>query len=1606
MQLFTRISLTCCLVSFGLLTQVSAQCITDDCGDIFADWALLSEEITVCEGATFEVANQTIMPDIDFYVWDWGNGERDTVYEVANHFYTYTFDEGTACSTDNDFIVYNISLEIYRFCEAGQSCHTQIAPVAIRLKPRASFDLPEVVCTGEEVPLLNGSCAGDEYLWVFGDGTTSTEQNPDHVFESNGEFEVTLYVTNECGTDSVSTTILVVDPPVADISANGSSGNTSGCAPFSVSFSNDSENAEYFSWTFPTSPGVTIDDDSPYNPSLTFASPGVYPVTLTVGNDCGESQWTTMVEVFQEPQINLLTPADACGSSTLALGNLVQTTGSIESLEWNISGPNAPTVPPGSNPTVAFEQAGDYTITVVATSAYCAPASASTNFHIQEPANVVIDFDTPDPVCAASDPILLEASPAGGNWSGTGVTASGLFDPAIAGIGEHELIYIIPDGACSYGAQLSLDIVQSESITMTEALALCENTAATPLNFSPVGGQWSGPGIIDAAEGVFDPTLTGAGSFELLYEYTDTNGCYLAKASTVDVQALPIIQAPDTSIFCIESETIILAQELTPSALPAGGNFSWSGTFIGDSDNGTFNTPGEGTHPVQLSYSYELCTASTQLYIDISDPGEVVAGPDQSACLTEGEVRLIGSPVGGRWSGPGVVDAFSGVVNLDLVGSGAHEYVYTVANDSDCERSDVMHLAVTGPGELEAGVDMSFCAGVGEQTLPEAIPANGQWSGPHLVDAESGIINTDQLSIEADIWYTYTITDEDSGCVFTDSVAVYINAVPEVAFEVPVYHCVAEELNIEVPELAGNTYSWTINETDTYEGNVLTLNLTEGGTYPIELRATNTAGCVGTAREELTIAEVPAPAFALTSNEGCGPLTLDFSDASAGLDLQYYWEFDNGTTSTEANPSGITFLPGVFDTTYQISLQVRNACGEATYNDNVTVLAKPVADFGVPVNSGCGPLEINFANTTTGSADSYYWDFGNGNTSTDAIPEDQVYTTTDSTATIYDIMMIAYNSCGSDTISHPVTVEPANIIPFFNVSDTQGCEPLTVDFTDYSNYGASISWNFGDGTTSVLTDPTHTFAEAGYYTVYQYVTTACGTDSTTVEIEVLPGPDAAFTHQPMNCPEEEITFENQSSEFLTIFWDFGDGNNSTEAEPTHQYVAPGTYPVTMVVTNADYLCQSSYNSTVTVLERPSSTIVTEGGSGCPPFDICLEAQFSNADFFEWSFGDNNTSTTLNPCHTFTDPGLYSVSFRAANDLGCYSTYDTVKVRVYEEPLAEIATPQEVFCGENQMVSFVNNSSNNATSYEWRFSNGMTSTLSEPTVNFVGVGNYTAELVARNTFGCEDRASTSFTIAPQPMADFAPITNDGCVPEMVIFDNASVNVTKYKWDFGNGETNEEEQPTTVYRNPGSYDVKLIVSYEDLCFDSLSLQGSINLLEKPTAAFSYEYPTDTYRGIVQFINESENADTYFWDFSDGNTSTEMHPLHDIGRNGNWQTELIAKADNGCTDTTMLSFEPEVMYELFFPNALSPESGIGEVRVFKPAGIGLQDWTLEIFSPWGQRVYVSEEMEEDQPAAAWDGSYEGKILPQGAYSYKASVEFVNGIRRVYTGSVTLIR
>jgi PKD repeat protein len=165
-----------------------------------------------------------------------------------------------------------------------------------------------------------------------------------------------------------------------------------------------------------------------------------------------------------------------------------------------------------------------------------------------------------------------------------------------------------------------------------------------------------------------------------------------------------------------------------------------------------------------------------------------------------------------------------------------------------------------------------------------------------------------------------------------------------------------------------------------------------------------------------------------------------------------------------------------------------------------------------------------------------------------------------------------------------------------------------------------------------------------------------------------------------------------------------------------------------------------------------------------------------------------------------------------------------------------------------------------------------------------------------------------------------------------------------------------------------------------------------------------------GEVRFNNLSIDYDRSLWDFGDGNMSDEESPVHEYDINRNLLVKLTVYNDNNgiytCIDSITKPVAPEWITTFFAPNALSPEYGDGDVKVFKPVGVGLATYKITIYSPWGQAVWTSDKLENTSPSEVWDGTYNGSIVPQGAYSWIADVTFVNGTRKVYKGSVTVVR
>jgi PKD repeat protein len=278
---------------------------------------------------------------------------------------------------------------------------------------------------------------------------------------------------------------------------------------------------------------------------------------------------------------------------------------------------------------------------------------------------------------------------------------------------------------------------------------------------------------------------------------------------------------------------------------------------------------------------------------------------------------------------------------------------------------------------------------------------------------------------------------------------------------------------------------------------------TNAGTYTVNLTVNGTEGSNSEIKRDYITASAvtgPVAGFAADTVSGTAPLTVTFTDQTAGNPTTWAWDFNNDGTvdSTIQNPSYIYTAAG----TYTVKLTVANAGGsdDETKTGYITVspaVAAPVVAFSGTPTSGTAPLTVQFTDASTNTPTSWAWTFGDGGTSTVQNPS-HVYLSEGS----YSVTLTASNAGGSDseTKTGYTTVTTAVVAPVaaFSGTPTSGTAPLTVAFTDTSTNSPTLwTWNFGDGDSSSVQSPSHTYTTAGTYTVILTATNAGGSDSET-----------------------------------------------------------------------------------------------------------------------------------------------------------------------------------------------------------------------------------------------------------------------------------------------------------------------------------------------------------------------------------------------------------------------------------------------------------------------------------------------------------------------------
>jgi len=412
--------------------------------------------------------------------------------------------------------------------------------------------------------------------------------------------------------------------------------------------------------------------------------------------------------------------------------------------------------------------------------------------------------------------------------------------------------------------------------------------------------------------------------------------------------------------------------------------------------------------------------------------------------------------------------------------------------------------------------------------------------------------------------------------------------------------------------------------------------------------------------------------------------------------------------------------------------------------------------------------------------------------------------------------------------------------------------------------------------------------------------------------------------------------------------------------------------------------------------------------GCAPFTVNFENLSTSASTFIWNFGDGSPTTTeASPSHTFTTPGIYTVTLIAENDGTCMnSDTTTIHIIVKDEEIEANFTYDILDSCFSHKVRFNNSSSaipGSSPIYKWYFGDGSEFTgPNPPDHTYASMGTYTVTLVMNDPMACNSPDTVTQTISFNSNlveADF--IGGNFCSSDNSIsFVNTSENASSYLWNFGDGNTSTETSPTHTYTEPGAYTVTLISNNPSSCNKYDTMTHVVNIYPQPTANFYYTPVIPEVNTPTQFYNTSLDATSYQWSFGDGETSYERDPSHQYVRTGEYKVCLTVKNQYDCVDSICKTVRSDVKPLIDIPTAFTP-NGDGTNDILFPRGFAVESMNLKIFNRFGELVFESESMSQ-----GWNGQYKGVDQPMDSYAYILTATFADGTTYSKQGNVTLIR
>lgn len=1447
---------------------------------------------TICQGGSIQFQNQASA--FDSCLWDFGDGVTSTLINPAH---TY--------SAAGQF---SVTLIAYK---AGSGCTTNLVKpnfISVTAQPlvTVTVDTNTSCFTSKMFHFTATSSIQGNYNWDFGDGTTGTGVNPQHIYSQPGIYTVELIfnTASGCTFNYVYTNFITVlnnQLPVIIVS------DSIGCSPLNILFTAAASGANSFLWDLGNN--IISTQSQIWN---TFNQPGVYPVKLTVSYSNGCSAVSQIKNIIVNPSpVASFSPSTAIGCIPLNV-QFTQTISPNTTYQWYFGDGDSSN---STNPVHTYNDNGFVypSLTAINSSGCTSVFTYSSAIDVRgAKADFIADKTSG---CNPLTVNFANLSPGTTQWHwnfGNGDT-SNLFSPhyTYQQQGSFAVQLICSD---SYGCR---DTLKKSSYIHVGAgtnnfISGAPVHACAPFTINLSDSSSSTSWLWDFNDGntsaLQNPTHTffDPGTYVVsLHTQSNGNSC----SQTIPNFRTYIIGGGTAAFTYTQTQCPPYIGYFTDSSSNA---VAWLWHF-GDGSTSTQQNPthtylGSGSYHVSLTITTAdgcTSTATHQYAMNFS----VLGGNATAECndtIPPLNVQFHANSQGATswlWT---FGDGDSSVLENPLhsyANTGPFTITLTVANDS-CSQTYSFPPTNFGSGgtDLTGTSDTTLHSSNYDGCVPLTINFHNPFSsavawhwdfGDGNTSSDENPENTFEHPGTFDVMLWVTYADGSMDTVYTPAAVTVAGA--EANFYVSSANtCSGVSIQLQTDTLGIQNFEWDFGDGTT--SNLANPSHTYTGTnnYIISLNVLDTIGCVSNISSTF-YADNSSP-IQLNKTRACANDSVLFSVANINY-TQYLWHFGDGDSAF-----GISVYHAYSDSgIYNVSLTVTDAMGcENTFNfpSNIEI-DKPVADFTIsPPTSNCSWVYLQFTNQSTGSV-LYNWSLGDGSTSTQTDISKYYYYSMPHG--YYDVSLTATkNGCSSTK-----TIANAFYIPDmyadFNYIRTNGCLPITLTPTDSSNDVDKWQWVFGDGDTSFIQHPVHTFLNAPTSKIKLVVTDVNGCRKV-IEKDNITFPEAVFTvSDSIGCTPFNVSFSDASLNAFSWNWNFGDGTTSSLQNPQHTYTSKGSYTASAIITDT-YGCSDTLQiDSLIKVTSPVVNFTMTNSSGCAPVIADFQNQSIGTQTYLWDFGDGSISTQENPTHIYTIPGSYAVTLTAADAAGCSGTKTSNTIFTVPGPVAKFNFSTTAGCAP-VTIAF-SDSSINASQYFWSFSDGDSSKQISPLHTFSQAGTYQVTLIVNDASGCESIFTHPdlISIAETPVADFTISDSVVCVNVPVAFKNYTTGATNYHWDFGDGATSTTLHPKHPYSLPGTYTAKLLAT-NNSCVDSLIMSNVIHVVTLPTAAFTADVTEGCDPLTVTFTNQTSHIQntTYNWNFGNGIQSAVTNPNYAYNNPGYYTVTLIATNEGVCSDT----------------------------------------------------------------------------------------------------------